>query len=189
PIVLAPLRDGRRWTWDIAHNPDPLSPAQAGLVELIDRTPWSPYAMRVCGGYLYTAPRAPIEVAAPGDREEIAARVAVIDARLACLLPPDEVSVAHAVQRYVAFLQIWLCELSPLVAAARRRLLDHLAALGHPPERIHGLAASLIGPRRGPRDPVMSPAWDVAVPTFAERSAGVRAAPRPGPPTPPRLDE
>jgi phosphohistidine swiveling domain-containing protein len=177
-IVLAPLRDGRRWTWDIAHNPDPLSPAQAGLVALVDRAPWSPVAMRVCGGYLYTAPRAPIALpAAPADRAELAARIAAIEARLAGLLPPDAATVADAVQRYMAFQQIWICELSPLVAAARRRLLDHLAALGHPPERIPGLAASLIGPRRGPRDPVMSPAWDVAVPTFAEMSAPPRAAP------------
>src|SRR5262249_38938415 len=29
--VLAPLRDGRTWTWDVAHNPDPLSTAQQGL--------------------------------------------------------------------------------------------------------------------------------------------------------------
>ncbi|TMQ12060.1 MAG: hypothetical protein E6J91_21525, partial [Deltaproteobacteria bacterium] len=187
PIVLAPLHDGRRWTWDIAHNPDPLSPAQAGLVALIDRAPWSPDAMRVCGGYLYTAPRAPIALPAPpADRAELAARIAAIEARLAGLLQQDAATVADAAQRYVAALQIWICELSPLVAAARRRLLDHLAALGHPPERIPRLAASLIGARRGPRDPVMSPAWDVAVPTFAETSAETRTAPRPVvPPDPP----
>ena len=31
------VADGRRWTWDVAHNPDPLSPAQAGLVERVER--------------------------------------------------------------------------------------------------------------------------------------------------------
>jgi pyruvate,water dikinase len=165
PIVLAPLRDGRRWTWDIAHNPDPLSPAQAGLVEHIDRTAWSPHALRVCGGYLYTAPRAPVAVAPPADRAELAARIAAIEARFVLGEPA---SVAEAVERYVAFMQIWTCELSPLIAAARGVLLDRLAHEGHPPERIPALAASLIGPRRVQRDRVMAPAWDVAVPTFAE---------------------
>jgi pyruvate,water dikinase len=187
PILLAALRaDGRRWTWDIAHNPDPLSPAQAGLVERVDRTAWSPYALRVCGGYLYTAPRAPIPLPeAPADRGELAARIAAIEARLAPYLG-DAATVADAVDRYVAFLQIWTCELSPLVASARRTLLDRLAETGHPRERIPAIVASMIGPRRVARDPVMSPAWDVAVPTFAEAAAPPPAerpiAPPPAPP-------
>lgn len=169
PIVLAPLvHDGRRWTWDIAHNPDPLSPAQAGLVEHVDRAPWSPYALRVCGGYLYTTPRAqPAPPSPPTDRADLAARVAAIEARFV-LGEPE--TVADAIARYVAFMQIWTCELSPLVAAARARLVDRLAHAGHPPERIPALAASLIGPRRVQLDRVMAPAWDVAVPTFAERA-------------------
>jgi phosphohistidine swiveling domain-containing protein len=57
------------------------------------------------------------------------------------------------------------------VAAARAGLVERLARTGHPPERIAALVGSLIGPRRVQRDRVMSPAWDVAVPTFAERAA------------------
>src|SRR5262245_23077201 len=137
PIVIAPLvQDGRRWTWDIAHNPDPLSPAQTGLVERIDRTAWSPHALRVCAGYLYTTPRAaPPAPEPPADRAELAARIAAIEPRLAGLLHADAASAQNAVEavdRYVAFLQIWLCELSPLIAAARRKLLDRLAERGHP---------------------------------------------------------
>ncbi|HEY0986012.1 MAG TPA: PEP/pyruvate-binding domain-containing protein [Kofleriaceae bacterium] len=175
PIVLAPLvRDGRRWTWDIAHNPDPLSPAQSGLVEQVDRAGmrdgWASHALRVCGGYLYTTPRAaPHAVTPPADRAELAARIAAIEARFALDGAPG---VAAAIERYVAFMQIWSCELSPLVAAARGQLLEQLARAGHPPERIPALAASLIGPRRVLRDRVMSPAWDVAVPTFAEQGIG-----------------
>jgi phosphohistidine swiveling domain-containing protein len=175
PIVLAPLvQDGRRWTWDIAHNPDPLSPAQIGLVEHVDRAGsrggWPPHALRVCGGYLYTTPRAQQEPPAPpADRAEFAARIAAIEARFAL---GDAPTVADAVERYVEFMRIWTCELSPLVAAGRRKLLDQLARAGCAPERIPALAASLIGPRRVLRDRVMSLAWDVAVPTFAEQPAG-----------------
>jgi len=170
PMVVAALvQDGRRWTWDITHNPDPLSPAQAGLVEQVDRAAASPYALRVCGGYLYMTAGAPREpVAAPADRVELAARIAAIEGRLE--LGPAE-SPAAAVARAVAFMRIWAGELSPLVSAARRRLLDRLAQQGHPAERIPALVAALVGPRRVPRDRVMAPAWDVAVPTFAELAA------------------
>jgi pyruvate,water dikinase len=176
PALLASLvQDGRRWTWDVSHNPDPLSPAQAGLVEQVDRAAVAPYALRVCAGYLYTTPRAPREPPAPRDppttSAELAEQIAAIEARFALDerdAPPPAPAVA--VERYVAFMQIWACELSPLVASARRRLLDRLARDGHPPERIPALAAALIGPRRVLRDPVMSPAWDVAVATLAERA-------------------
>ncbi|MBL0215488.1 MAG: hypothetical protein IPQ07_16585 [Myxococcales bacterium] len=58
PSVIAPLvADGRHWTWDVTHNPDPLSPAQAGLVAHVDRAGIAPYSLRVCAGYLYVAPR------------------------------------------------------------------------------------------------------------------------------------
>lgn len=177
PILLAPLvRDGRRWTWDIAHNPDPLSPAQAGLVECVDRAAASPYALRVCGGYLYTAPRdAVAPVTPPADRAELAARIAAIEARFVLGDPTD---LGDAVARYVDFMRIWSYQLSPLVATARRVLLDELAGAGHPIEQIPRLAASLIGARRVVRDRVMSPAWDVVVPTFAEYSAGSANAAR-----------
>jgi phosphohistidine swiveling domain-containing protein len=174
PIVLAPLvRDGRRWTWDIAHNPDPLSPAQSGLVEQVDRAGvrdgWAAYALRVCGGYLYTTPSAtPQAPAPPADRAELAARIAAIEARFTLA---DAADVPAAVERYVAFMRIWSSELSPLVAAARGQIIERLARAGHAPERIPALAASLIGARRVLRDPVMAPAWDVAVPTFAETDA------------------
>lgn len=190
PILLAALQaDGRRWTWDIAHNPDPLSPAQAGLVERVERTAWSPYALRVCGGYLYAAPRAPIPLPAPpADRAELASRIAAIEARLAPYLG-DAATVAEAVERYVALLQIWTCELSPLVASARRTLLDRLAEAGHPPERIPAIAASMIGPRRVARDPVMSPAWDVAIPTLAESLTAPPPPERPLAPLPTPPDD
>jgi pyruvate,water dikinase len=169
PIVIAGLvADGRRWIWDIAHNPDPLSPAQAGLVAAVDRAAAAPYELRVCAGYLYTTPRALQPAPAPPvDRVELASRIAAIEARFVL---GDAGSVATAVERYIAFMRIWAYELSPLVAAARAQLVEQLAQRGHPPEQLPARAAALIGRRRVPRDCVMSPAWDVAVPTFAERS-------------------
>jgi phosphohistidine swiveling domain-containing protein len=195
-ILLAALvHDGRRWTWDITHNPDPLSPAQAGLVAAVERAACTPYALQVCAGYLYTTPRAappPIvpPIVPPIDRAELAARIAAIEARIVLDAAGDDagaLSVAEAVARYVAFMRIWACELSPLVAAARQVLLDRLAREGHPPAARAARAAALIGPRRVLRDPVMAPAWDVAVPTFAERAAGdaPRARSSGPPPVPP----
>ena len=41
------------WTWDAAHNPLPLSPAQAGLVELVDAKCSVGFRQKVVGGYLF----------------------------------------------------------------------------------------------------------------------------------------
>ncbi|HET7504948.1 MAG TPA: PEP/pyruvate-binding domain-containing protein [Kofleriaceae bacterium] len=189
-VVLPLVQDGRRWTWDIAHNPDPLSPAQAGLVAAVDRAEAAPYALRVCGGHLYATPRDPLPAPRPpADRAELARRIAAIEARFvlgdtSAGAGPDAPSVAEAVDRYVAFMRIWAYELSPLVAVARAQLVERLARDGHSPERIPALAAALIGPRRVARDPVMSPAWDVAVPTFAEQPARSANEPAAAPPAP-----
>ena len=43
------------WRWDASHNPLPLSPAQAGLVELVDRGCAIGVRQRVLGGYLFCA--------------------------------------------------------------------------------------------------------------------------------------
>ena len=166
PMVLAPLRDGRTWTWDVTHNPDPLSPAQAALVERVERAGVAPWSLRVCGGYLYTAPR---ERPTPPPLAELPR----IEAALAAALGDDrEVPLDEAIDRYVAFYRIWANELSPLIAAAR----------GGAP-RSPG-AAALLAAARGELTEdaalaqlgVLAPAWDVAVPTFAERPAVVRDA-------------
>ncbi len=67
------------WRWDAAHNPLPLSPAQAGLVELCDARCRIGIRQRVAGGYLFYAPDGPapaqaIDPGAVGD--ELAALVA-----------------------------------------------------------------------------------------------------------------
>ncbi len=119
-IVLAPLRDGRVWTWDVAHNPDPLSPAQAGLVELVERAKLGAYELRVCGGYLYATPRANF---APPIVANVRDQAAAITAKLDAALAGD----APAIDRYVACYAIWANELSPLIAAARPAPSTHVA--------------------------------------------------------------
>lgn len=79
PTVTSLLvADGRVWTWDIAHNPDPLSTAQAELVERVDQSGVAPYSLRVCAGYLYSAPRRPITAPPAEELNEIETRLAAL---------------------------------------------------------------------------------------------------------------
>jgi hypothetical protein len=102
PTVTSLLvADGRRWTWDIAHNPDPLSTAQTELVERVDRAAVAPYSMRVCAGYLYSAPRTAVN-APPLDRlGDIEARLAALVGGLAAV--DDARTLEDAIDRYVKF--------------------------------------------------------------------------------------
>jgi len=52
-LVDESMRD--RWQWDAGHNPLPLSPAQAGLVEIVDGSCSIGVRQRVLGGYLFCA--------------------------------------------------------------------------------------------------------------------------------------
>lgn len=188
PALLTPLADGRTWTWDIAHNPDPLSPAQQGLVERVERAGIAPWSLRVVAGYLYSASRGE----PPPTIHDLEARAAALEARLEQTLKhSDTLSLAEAIERYLAFYAIWARELSPLISAARAVLPAALRRAGH-----EHAAASLVGPRasaveatllaaaRGELDEAdvalelgcLSPAWDVAVPTFGERPGLLRDA-------------
>ena len=220
PHVIAPLvADGRRWTWDVAHNPDPLSPAQAGLVERVDRAEIAPWSLRVCAGFLYAARREDAkshEVVAPTTISGLDARVTELEVAMQSALegtsarragatipapspptrspttaaPPartlsttaddDHPSLAIAIERYLAFYAIWATELAPLIAAARANLSPALLAGARP----SSVESTLLAAARGELDEqtvldrigLMSPAWDVSVPTFAERPTIVRAA-------------
>ncbi len=178
PMILAPLVvDGRRWRWDAAHNPAPLSPAQAGLVARVEAAGVAPWAMRVCGGYLYTTPRGEVAaVSPPRDAAELATRVAVIEARLAATLEGATGSLDDAIERYLAHYAIWANELAPLVAAAVRAH-DPARLAAARPSRIRALLeAELDDDRLRAELGDLAPAWDVAVPTYAETWHVVRAA-------------
>ncbi|MGN6110588.1 MAG: PEP/pyruvate-binding domain-containing protein [Kofleriaceae bacterium] len=182
PIVIAPLvADGRRWTWDVAHNPDPLSVAQAGLVERVEAAGIAPWSMRVCAGYLYTASGEPPPRPQLADRAALDAMVADLEARIERALGPDrELPIDEAIERYLAFYRIWACEVGPAISAARAGL-SAAQLLGARPSAVE---ATLIAAARGELDEpavfarlgAMAPAWDIAVPTFAERPTLLRAA-------------
>jgi len=195
PIVLAGLADGRRWTWDVAHNPDPLSPAQAGLVARVAAAGVAPWALRVCAGYLYFASLAP--GAGPvvvRDAADLAARAGVLEAAMEHALGDgDAASLDDALARYVAFYAPWAA-LAALISAARRVLPDALHARGDARAEASAAAwsharpsaveATLLAAARGElaeadaiaRLAPLAPAWDVAVPTFGEQPALVRDA-------------
>lgn len=182
PSVIAPLvADGRRWTWDVSHNPDPLSLAQTGLVERIDRAQIAPWSLRVCAGFLYSAPRgASVPVAPPSSREELSSRVEALEAAMERALGTDTPPLAEAIDRYVAFYAIWATELGPLIAACRRALTPSQLAGARP----SAVEMTLLAAARGELDEaqviaalgMLSPAWDVAVPTYGERPEVLRAA-------------
>lgn len=186
PAVLAPLADGRTWTWDVAHNPDPLSIAQQGLVERVERAGIAPWSLRVCAGFLYSSSRGD-EPPIVSDAGELRARATELEARLERTLIDETLPVAEAIERYLAFYAIWARELSPLIAAARAALPAKLRAHGSAyPEAIAAslverpastVEATLRAAARGElaehdvqvRLGALAPAWDVAAPTFAEQ--------------------
>jgi len=176
PIVLAPLQDGRTWTWDVAHNPDPLSVAQQGLVERVEQAGIAPWSLRVCAGYLYSASRGE-ELPAAGD--DLHERAAALEARIEKILTDERLPLAEAIERYLAFYAIWARELSPLIASARRA--SQHAAGGSRPSAVE---TTLLAAARGELDEeqvrarlgALAPAWDVAVPTYGERPGLLRDA-------------
>ncbi|MEO8846773.1 MAG: PEP/pyruvate-binding domain-containing protein [Kofleriaceae bacterium] len=164
PIVLAPLRDGRTWTWDVTHNPDPLSPAQAQLVAIVERLQLGAYELRVCAGYLYSTPRARSH---PGFGADLSAALVStcreMEARIELLLA--------ARTSYHVVYHVWADELAPRIAELRSRVAKTHA------QRPSSIEATLAAAARGTIDfaevvrriGAMSPTWDVAVPTFGER--------------------
>ncbi|HEY1551070.1 MAG TPA: PEP-utilizing enzyme, partial [Kofleriaceae bacterium] len=167
-LVLAPLRDGRVWTWDVAHNPDPLSPAQAGLVELVELARLGAYELRVCGGYLYSTPRADFT---PPIVTDVRAQAAAITAQLDAALLGD----APAIERYIACYAIWANQLAPLVAAARSKTHARRSSAVEV-TLARAAAGELTFDDVVARLGDLAPAWDVAVPSFGETPQILRDA-------------
>ncbi|GAB4518175.1 MAG: hypothetical protein Tsb0020_36770 [Haliangiales bacterium] len=150
------------WRWDVGHNPDPLSPAQAGLVERVAAAGLAPYRMRVVGGYLYCASAR--EAGAAGVRDIDAADVAAATAEqlqrrfddewrpalMAALAVAEapEAPLAAVLDSYERFYEVYVGPLSRHLRSARgalqRWLADHLGALGDGDGGVEPLAAALL---------------------------------------------
>ncbi|HEY4182750.1 MAG TPA: PEP-utilizing enzyme [Kofleriaceae bacterium] len=189
PLLAALVADGRKWTWDVTHNPDPLSVAQAELVERVERAGVAPFSLRSCSGYLYSAALdSAMAITLPENitDDDLEVRVTDIEQRLASALgllhhpefgwhsaTEDRPGLDEAVARYVAFYKIWTNELSPLIGAARRRVAHHDVATIERPSSIEGLLKraavgelTIVEVLKHVGD--LAPAWDVAVPTYSE---------------------
>ena len=87
------------WRWDVAHNPLPLSPAQAGLVELVDARCSVGIRQQVLGGYLFYARdegQLPPPIAAESASEFFAALRLEVESRLARLGKQSDLEAALA---------------------------------------------------------------------------------------------
>jgi phosphohistidine swiveling domain-containing protein len=190
------------WHWDAAHNPLPLSPAQAGLVELVDQRCSIGIRQRVLGGYLfYTRDEQPLPPAIPC--EDAAAfwvqLRSAVEGRLVAMgeAPSLEAALDTFVQAYQPIFGV----LQPSLRQAHARLRDFLAV--HAPaglpllpallggvasmasERLDRAARLAAATTAEEREPALADylglfgdeaaTWDIAAPTYAEDPAALRA--------------
>ncbi len=181
--------DGAAWKWDAEHNPWPLSPAQAGLVALVDQRCRIGYRQRVVGGYLFAAPdetrRSGARVAAGAGAGARARRTyqeieTLTEAGVSAL--GDEPPIEVALDLFVAVYQPMFGVLRPALrracdALAARLRTHHPQALPHLPALLGGAPSAATERRALAGAPAKyrarfgdeSPVWDVAVPTYGER--------------------
>ena len=190
PFVLAPLRSPpRAWRRDVTHNPDPMSVAQAGLCERVERAGFAPFHLAVVAGFLYSAPReGAAVVVAPEDAAALERRYAEAAARVEHALARADGTLATAIEVYLEAYRVLTVEIAPMIAAARAATAG---VAGWVRRRPSSFAAAVAAAARGAidRETLLeivgdsAPAWDVACPTFRENvgmldEAVLRAAAR-----------
>jgi len=197
PLSAAKDRDlnDTDWHWDAAHNPLPLSPAQAGLVSLVDEQCKIGLRQRVVGGYLFYATDPKSETTPIGAADALRGVWEAARARLARPTPTLE----QALETFVAIYQPLFGVVQPnsraatgvLAAFLRRRGFDPAPLL---PKLLSGVASAATERARRARalaeaiDPKLraaalesyleefgdeAPRWDVAAPTWRERSGSL----------------
>lgn len=192
---LPPGESPATWRWDAAHNPLPLSPAQQGLVELVDARCQIGIRQRTLGGYLFWAPGGPAptrRLTAEAARSAFDVLHGEADAKAAALGPEPALEDALAL-----FLFVYDSLFGAIQPAARRgrQALDSFLAKNRPEARslipvllaeVPSLAtlrrhraqqlaaASTDTARASARAAYIAlfgneaPVWDVAVPTHEE---------------------
>ena len=183
------------WHWDAAHNPLPLSPAQAGLVALVDEQCKIGLRQRVVGGYLFYATDPTSETTPIGAADALQGVSEAARERLARPTPTLEQALETFVAIYqplfgvvqpnsraatgvlAAFLRRSGFDPAPLLprllsgvssaATERARRARALAAAVDPPLRVAALESYLeeFGDE--------APRWDVAAPTWRERTSSL----------------
>jgi pyruvate,water dikinase len=122
------------WRWDAAHNPLPLSPAQAGLVALVDATCDTGLRQKVVGGYLYYShvPRAkPIRHSVARSPSWAMFLVQTL-ARIRLRAPVD--SLEKVLEAFTAIYEPLFGIVQPVARSARTALIEFL--------RRHGIDAT-----------------------------------------------
>jgi len=197
PMSAAKDRDlnDTDWHWDAAHNPLPLSPAQAGLVSLVDERCKIGLRQRVVGGYLFYATDPTSETTPIGAADALRGVWEAARERLARPTPTLE----QALETFVAIYQPLFGVVQPNSRAATGVLAAFLRRSGFDPapllpKLLSGVSSAATERARRARtladavDPKLravalesyldefgdeAPRWDVAAPTWRERSSSL----------------
>jgi phosphohistidine swiveling domain-containing protein len=132
------------WQWDAAHNPLPLSAAQAGLVALVDGRCRIGFRQRVVRGYLFWAPGGALPRPALVPSEIASATftmMAAAESALAALGDPPPLE--EALDVFCSVYERIYGLLRPALQRARTQLTELLSA--HLPEGLPSLPALLTG--------------------------------------------
>ena len=183
------------WHWDAAHNPLPLSPAQAGLVSLVDEQCKIGLRQRVVGGYLFYATDPTSETTPIGAADALRGVWEAARQRLARPTPTLE----QALETFVAIYQPLFGVVQPSSRAATGVLAAYLRRSGFDPapllpKLLSGVSSAATERSRRARalaeavNPQQraaalqsyldefgdeAPRWDVAAPTWRERSSSL----------------
>jgi len=196
------VAEGGDWVLDVEHNPRPLSPAQAGLVALVDAAGLGARQRVLGGGWLYVSrsatPRATAPIA-PADLRATFDAVIAPDCDAALARAEADGSLEAALEAYLHVYRRYVDEVGPSLRAARVALDRALGDAVGEPLAAHGALLGGLGGLTAARDALLyaigttvdataraaheaeyaarfgayAPAWDVAVPCDDESPARV----------------
>ena len=134
PRTRALPRELLGWRWDAAHNPLPLSPAQAGLVALVDRSCDTGLRQKIVDGYLYYAHAPRTKSAERWLAESPSAALKLLEGLTDLRLRQPSESLEKALETFAVIYEPLFGAVQPAARAAREALADFL--------RRHGVDAA-----------------------------------------------